>query len=83
MCTGFTDDLSCSWSTFLFSSFCVRLIKLSAALFNDLHFALFVTTSGLIRMFSYGGFISGILFVTLFHFLGVMQNVPYYILTAV
>ena len=65
MFTGFANDFSCSWSTFLFSSFCVRLIKLSAALFNDPHFALSVTKSGLIRMFSSGDFISAILFVSL------------------
>ena len=71
MFTGFANDFSSSWSTFLFFTFCVRLIKLSVALFNDPHFALSVTKSGLIRMFSSGGLISGILFVTLFHFLGV------------
>ena len=65
MFTGFANDFSCSWSTSLFSSFCVRLIKLSAALFNDPHFALSVTKPGLIRMFSSGGFISAILFVSL------------------
>ena len=40
MFTGFANDFSCSWSTLLFSSFCVRLIKPSAAIFNDPHFAL-------------------------------------------
>ena len=70
MFAGFANDFSCSGSTFLFSSFCVCLIKMSAALFNAPHFTLSATKSGLIRMFSSVGFTSDIIFVMFFHFLG-------------